>query len=98
PSVVVMTTGAPGGYYDQIGRKYKERFAEAGIELRLLPSNGSVENLNRLNDPNSGVSVGFVQGGLTDENHSHDLASLGTEFYEPIWFFYKDFDAGKRLE
>ena len=98
PGVVYMTTGSPGGFYDQVAQKYKKHFADAGIDLRLVPSNGAVENLNRLNDPNSNISVGFVQGGLTDQNRSPGLVSLGTVFYEPIWFFSRGVDVGRRLE
>jgi uncharacterized protein len=98
PRVVVMTTGAPGGAYDQFGRRYKAAFARAGVELRLLQSAGAVENLARLNDVRSGVSVGFVQGGLTSEKASPDLVSLGSVDYEPIWFFYRGLKPGRRLE
>jgi hypothetical protein len=93
-----MTTGAPGGAYDEFGRRYKAAFARAGVELRLMPSAGAVENLARLNDVHSGVSVGFAQGGLTSEKLSPDLVSLGTVGYEPIWFFYRDVRPGRRLE
>src|SRR5262249_18578978 len=54
--------------------------------------------LNRLNDPNSNISVGFVQGGLTDQTRSPGLVSLGTVFYEPIWLFSKGVDVGRRFE
>ena len=42
--VVVMSTGAPGGSFDVFGRRYKAVFERAGVELRLAPSAGSVEN------------------------------------------------------
>ena len=98
PRVVVMTTGAPGGAYDGFGRRYKAAFGRAGVELRLMPSAGAVENLARLNDAHSGVSVGFAQGGLTSEKLSPELVSLGTVGYEPIWFFYRGLKLGRRLE
>jgi len=44
----------------------------------------------RLRNPRSGVSVGFVQGGTTSQQQSPELVSLGTLFYEPLWFFYRD--------
>src|SRR5262249_12883201 len=57
------------------------------VDLRLVPSLGSVENLRRLNDPHSGVSAGFVAGGLTSEKGAPGLISLGTISYDPIWIF-----------
>jgi NMT1-like family len=49
-----------------------------------------------LNDPHAGVSVGFSQGGLTDADRSPDLVSLGTMFYEPLWFFCHGDGCGTR--
>lgn len=98
PKIVVMSTGTPGGTYDVFAQRYKEILARSGVVLRLMPSAGGVENLARLNDPNSGVAVAFAQSGLTNEAQSPDLESLGTLFYEPFWLFYRGADPGARLE
>ena len=98
PRVVVMTTGTAGSSYAEFGERYREILAREGIEVRLRPSAGAVENLDRLRDAGSGVSVGFVQGGTTDPQQSPDLASLGTLTYEPLWFFYRDADITTGLE
>ena len=98
PRTVVMATGPEGGAYHEVGARYREILAQAGVELRLLPTAGALENLARLRDPRSGVSVGFLQGGTTNEKDSPDLASLGTVFYEPLWFFYRDVHLGRGLE
>ena len=89
PRTVVMTTGSAGSAYSEVAERYREILARDGVELRLIPSAGAIENLNRLNDPRSGVSVGFVQGGITNARKSPELVSLGTIFYEPLWFFYR---------
>jgi len=78
PKTLVMTTGTPGSAYEAFAQQYKRILARSDVELRLMPSAGAVENLNRLNDPRSGVSVGFARGGLTDEKQSPELQSLGT--------------------
>jgi TRAP-type uncharacterized transport system substrate-binding protein len=98
PRVVVMSTGTPGSAYEAFAQRYKTILARSGVELRLMPSGGAVENLRRLNDPQSGVSVGFAQGGLTSEAQSPDLVSLGTLFSEPLWFFYRGVKPGLRLQ
>jgi TRAP-type uncharacterized transport system substrate-binding protein len=97
PRVVVMSTGAPGSDYDLLGPRYRDILKRSGVELRLMPSAGGVENLRRLNDPKSGVSVGFAQGGLTNEAKSPDLRSLGTMFFQPLWFFTRG-APGARLD
>jgi TRAP transporter TAXI family solute receptor len=87
PKVVLMSTGTTGSDYDVYARQYQAILKRAGVELRLVPSAGPIENLERLNDARSGVKVAFAQGGLTSEAHSPRLESLGALFYEPVWFF-----------
>jgi TRAP-type uncharacterized transport system substrate-binding protein len=89
PRTVVMATGAKGGANHELGIRYREILAQSGVTLQLLPTSGGLENLARLRDPRSGVSVGFVQGGTTSRKESPGLESLGTVFYEPLWFFYR---------
>jgi TRAP transporter TAXI family solute receptor len=95
--VLVMTTGTAGSAYDVFAQQYKAILAANGIELELQSSAGAVENLRRLNDSKSGVSIGFSQGGLTNPGESPDLVSLGTMFYEPLWFFCRGDACGQRV-
>jgi len=69
--------------------QYRDILAQSGVKLQLLPTTGGLENLARLRDKKSGVSVGFIQGGTTTKKESPNLESLGTVFYEPLWFFYR---------
>jgi TRAP-type uncharacterized transport system substrate-binding protein len=91
-----MATGAEGGAYHETGIRYREILAQAGVELQLLPTTGAIENLARLRDPRSGVSVGFIQGGITTQKESPGVESLGTVFYEPLWLFSRI--SGSRAE
>ena len=94
PRSVTMATGPEGGAYDRFGERYREILADEGFELRLRPTAGAVENLRLLNDTNSGVSISFLQEGLATEQDSPGLVSLGTVFYEPLWFFCRSVYAG----
>jgi TRAP-type uncharacterized transport system substrate-binding protein len=87
PESITMATGPEGSAYRVFGERYRAALARHGVELRLVPTEGGVENLQKLNDPASGVSVALAQGGLTTEGESPGLASLGTVFYEPVWIF-----------
>jgi TRAP-type uncharacterized transport system substrate-binding protein len=98
PRVVVMSTGSPGGAYDELAKRYQTILARSHVELKLIESAGAVENLKRLNDPHSGVSVAFVQNGLTTEKDSPNLVSLGTIAYEPTWLFYQGAEPGVHFE
>ena len=97
PRIAIMTTGPAGSDYASLGEQYQRILGRSGIELKLVPSAGAVENLQRLNDPRSGVSIGFVQGGLTSEVRSPDLESLGAMFFQPFWGFSR-VPPGNKLE
>jgi TRAP-type uncharacterized transport system substrate-binding protein len=87
PRTIVMATGAEGGANYELGIRYREALAREGVKLELQPTTGSLDNLRRLRDSSSGVSVGFIQGGTTNRKESPELESLGTIFYEPLWLF-----------
>jgi TRAP-type uncharacterized transport system substrate-binding protein len=84
---VVMTTGPDGEAYRVYGEKYRAALAREGITLKLVPSAGDLENLVRLSDPASGVSVGFAASGLTHPKDLKGIVSLGTISYDPLWIF-----------
>ena len=62
PRMIVMATGSKGGTFYDVGERYRAALASAGVELRLVPTAGSAQNLALLLDPHSGVSVGLGPG------------------------------------
>ncbi len=89
PRTIVMATGPEGGSNYELGARYREILARSGVDLKLLPTSGSLENLRLLRDPRSGVSVGLMQDGLTDGAETSGVESLGTVGYEPLWLFHR---------
>lgn len=93
PSKMVITTGGESGAYYQFAKRYAAILARDGIELEVMKSAGSLENLQRLQD--DVAQIGFVQGGVIppgeDPDNAEDLGllSLGSMFYEPVWVFYR---------
>ena len=63
PKSVTITAGPDGSMFRIAADKYQTILARNGITLKILPSDGSVENLKRLNDRSLQVDIGFVQGG-----------------------------------
>lgn len=64
----------------------------------MLETQGSLDNLTRLEDPRSNVDVGFVQGGLSKPGATHeDLESLGSVSYVPLAVFYRGANIVNRL-
>jgi TRAP-type uncharacterized transport system substrate-binding protein len=89
PNTIVMTTGASGSMFDVYAGRYAKILARQGVTLKMLPSQGSLENLKRLSDPRFKVDVGFVQGGIASLGDANNLVSLGSVFYEPVLVFYR---------
>jgi len=89
PHMIVMATGPEGDADYEVGKRYRAALARANVEVRLVPTTGSVENHALLLDPHSGVSVGLIEGGIGGASDVSGLESLGTLFYEPLWWFHK---------
>lgn len=91
PRHLVLSTGGEDGAYHAFARRYQEILARDGITLELRPSNGTGENLERLQ--RGEAQVGFVQGGVLPAADLEGLYTIGSAFYEPIWVFVR----GRRL-
>lgn len=89
PGSIAITSGPDGSIFRRNAEKYRKILARNGVTLRILPSEGSLENLRTLNNPASRVDVGFVQGGLSDGMAVDNLVSLGSVFHEPLALFYR---------
>src|SRR5215470_1026228 len=89
PHLIIMATGPAGDAYYEIGKRYRAVLARSNVQLQLVPTAGSVENLGLLRDSQSGVSVGLIQGGIPGAGDTSGVESLGTLFYEPLWWFHK---------
>ena len=98
PRTIVMATGGAGGAYYEFGNRYRAALARANVEVRVLQTAGSPENLALLRNPKSGVSAALVQGGTIDPEDSSELESLGTVFYEPLWLFRRREVGGAGLD
>src|SRR5262245_44914005 len=85
PHVVTMATGTPDSAYHEFGARYRALLARHGVELRLVTTNGDVDNLARLTDASSGVDLAFVCSGMTSAERTPELVALGTVFYAPLW-------------
>lgn len=89
PRQVTLATGPENSAYEAFGKRYQQALAADGIEVRLLPSEGSSANLALLREGRADLA--FVQGGTADllESDPEELTSLGSLFVEPLWWFYR---------
>jgi TRAP transporter TAXI family solute receptor len=90
PREVKLSTGQENSAYENIGKRYAQAMAKHGIKVTLQPSQGSQENLQRLNKGETDIA--FVQSGSTTEAEAErrNLVSLGSLFTEPLWLFMRD--------
>jgi hypothetical protein len=90
PKRVTLATGPAQSAYDEFGKRYRNALAAEGIEVVLLPSQGSSDNLGLLREGKA--DLGFVQGGSNDRAATEEsgLESLGSLFVEPVWLFYRE--------
>lgn len=103
PKRIVLAAGAEGGAYHAYAERYRAALAEQGIEVEVLETAGSVENLDLLHEERADVA--FVQSGAAGEQPSPDqLRGIASLFYEPLWIFHRGTDVatladmrGKRL-
>ncbi|QYM78737.1 ABC transporter substrate-binding protein [Horticoccus luteus] len=89
PRRLTITSGPAGSSFQRYAERYKEQLAKHGVTLEIRPSGGSLDNLQRLAAADSGVDIGFVQGGLTQGKAPAGLRSLGSVAYQPLWVFYR---------
>ena len=95
PRKIVLATGQPGGVYDSFGREYQKRLRARGLNVELVNTAGSVDNLRRIIDGKADVA--FAQSGtyqmVTDPDHK--VSGLAAIYYEPLWIFVR---RGIRIE
>ena len=96
PKRVTLATGPAQSAYEEFGKRYAALLARDGIEVALLPSEGSAANLQLLREGRA--DLGFVQGGSSETTapEGAGLESLGSLFIEPVWLFYRE-DAARRV-
>ena len=51
PHTITITTGPPGSTFETNAMLYARILASKGVTLKILPSEGSFENLQRLENP-----------------------------------------------
>ena len=97
PHQVTLATGPAQSAYEAFGMRYQKALAAEGIEVVLVPSEGSSANLQLLRDGRADLA--FVQGGTAELQPSdqEELQSLGSLFVEPLWLFYRAQGTPKRV-
>lgn len=88
PKKLSIATGTTSGSYYKFAQEYKRLLEKEKFELLIVPTQGSVEALKKLQ--NKEVDIAFVQGGVANEEEVKTLRSLASIYFEPLWIFYSE--------
>lgn len=89
PTTITISSGPVGSPFQVNAEKYKKILAREGVTLKILPSEGSLDNLQKLSNPKVAVDVGFVLGGEVNGANIDNLVTLGTIAHQPLLIFYR---------
>ena len=97
PRTLVMSGGPKGSSFENFAERYRAILAEEGVDLKIVPSAGSLQNLDRLSEPHAHAhyDIALVQAGITETGtakqgvNTENLVSLGSMFYQPLTIFYR---------
>jgi TRAP-type uncharacterized transport system substrate-binding protein len=88
PHSITIASGPKGSNFATMSARYGQILKRNGIALKIVETEGSLDNLKRLDDPKSKIDIALVQSGLT-ESDTGDIESLGSVFYQPLTLFYR---------
>ena len=92
PRHIVLASGLEDGLFHQYAKRYVEILARSGVTVEERMTAGAGDNLRLLEDPHSGVDIGFTQGGIARFPEANDVVMLSNLYYLPMWIFYRETD------
>jgi len=97
PRHIVMASGLEDGLFHQYAKRYVEILARSGVTVEERLTAGAGDNLRLLEDPRSGVDIGFTQGGIAKFPEANDVVMLSNLYNLPMWIFYRVTDTFDRV-
>ena len=87
PKELKFAAGAEGGAYFAYASRYERLLAEQGVDVTIISTAGSVENLRLVQEGDA--DIGLIQGGVASSERDDALRSAGAMFLEPAWVFVR---------
>jgi hypothetical protein len=105
PDTIRLLGGAEGSGYRTHAERYQKIIQGFGVNVEILASKGSLDNLQKLAGFTQGAAaasgpapdVGFVQSGLAEGVNIKGLVSLGSVFAQPLMVYYRGSEVVERL-
>ena len=99
PKLITVATGSKEGAYHAYAERLRFVLARDGVELDILETKGSVENIGLLERGENPVDLAFVQSGTGAVAAGESLRSLASLYFEPLWVFTrKDLEAAGLID
>ena len=89
PKKMVISISKEDGNYQAYASLYAALLQQDGIALEIRETEGPLQSLEELHQPDSGVDLALVPGGMAGGQSTVGLESLGSLYYEPLWIFHK---------
>lgn len=96
PERLRLATGDPSGVYHAAGLAFRDALARSGVEVQVVETGGSTENLELLRS--GAVDAAFVQGGTAAAGDEERLRAVASLAHEPLWVFTREGEATSLLE
>lgn len=96
PRRITLYAGPDGGTYDAYAQKYSAYLADGGIQVDIVKTSGSIENLRALaerEEPAAAFALSGVEKVLDPADDFDVLESLGCLSFQPFWLFVRE-DSG----
>ncbi len=93
PHHISIATGSVEGAYYLYASEYRKLLAKEDVELRIVPTEGSLEALEKLR--RGEVDFALMQSGFQyrGADAKSPLYALANVAYEPVWIFYRGLEA-----
>lgn len=88
PKTVRLATGTSGGGYALAGERFRAALEDAGIEVELVPTQGSLDNLRLA--ASGEVDLALVQGGVLEPGDLEGWMGVVSLYLEPLWIFARE--------
>ena len=98
PRRIVMASGPVDGLHHELALRYKAILARNGVTVVERVTTGADENARLLREPQSGVDVAFMLGGVVPPAEREGLEMLAALYYEPLWVFYRGDETLSQLD
>jgi TRAP transporter TAXI family solute receptor len=98
PRSITIASGPKGSNFEAVAIRYQQFLKRNGIQLNIVHTEGSLENLRSLSDAREPIDSALVQSGLTlapadtapgDAARSGNVVSLGSVAFQPLDIFYR---------